>query len=866
MQLRPKHTSAPHASASRSAVTPRLLDYPLEDGCNARVWVQIPVLEGWNEGVYAPTGTQLLTRVGDELQTLCLKPDDPAVGDLLARGALVFETMHDAWLYPEFNAISFFVQKDADPVLDVGERSVFLEDQYVDEAGPAPAATSAKGRTRKLDRMREGDILIFETIADPNTGLPLKEGADPLHRHVLRVKTIRRTVERYDDGSERPVVEVSWDAADAPQLPFVLKRRDATGAYHDITVAHGNIVLADHGRTVSDEVLPPVPAVGRYNPPLLRRGLTFHASYQDQAVRRLAASSTVVQDPRAIVPSIRLVELGTDIAEPERLRVNATPLPDSGKGPQVYRLAVAHSLRTEQKPESVGETYRIKHVGQDGQPASRLSVVDQDGDPTTLGRLVRHEAATSEPPLPDLVSERRDIRSGQLEFVPISASTGASDLIGIRTDGRVVVKYWEGRGELMGTSQRTREFVVEVEDDGRAFLRFGFGDVGWEPSAVGAPFRATYRVGIGTVGNVGPNAIRHIVTGSDRLQQMFDWNSQLDGSDALRIRNFLPAVGGRDPAPVDTARLEAPAAMQVQERCVTVEDYADRAMKYADVEQAVARMHRVGSWQAVFIYVRRSKGLAIDAAFRGELAGYFERFRMIGHQVEVLGPRLAPLWVEIHVYLQAGHHATKLAGPLAAALGCQSPPDGPDAFFDPAGFKFGQTFYRSQLVARAMQVDGVARIEVQAFCQQSERAAAEAARQPDTATNKLPAEEEIKLLREEINLREVELAHLDTVEIDWLGQPGAAGEQALNVAATRSTLAQTAPAAEGVTAAAAGVPVTEAIVMSAGASPAAVGKSRSCPGRCRPDFVYSTGRACPAGRRDDSPPAVHLDAKAWRGV
>jgi hypothetical protein len=726
----------------------RLLDYPLDDGCNARVWVQIqaPKPEGYEavstpspEGgkdnqigrVYVPRGTQLMTRTAEgadtrEEGTLCFEVGDPAALDRLKRGAQVFETMYEAWVYPEFNEIRFFAQKGGPWTLEPNVYTALLEDWWPgDEANPGP---------RKLWRLQAGDVLLFEQIRDPET---LRKSGDPERRHAVRLTEVKPTVAPNREGKQMPVVRVTWATPDALREPLPLVRSNAAGDQIPVSVARGNIVLADHGRTVKDEILPAVPLTGRYNPPLLLTGLTFHAPYDDRVARRLPAVRALEQDRRTIVPAIRLVEFGTEVAAPQALPVRA------GEADPQTNVRPLLPAADQYPTEGTSAPYIVRHVGRDGQPAGLF--FDQTGKPLPLETLLDAERLPSPEP-PRLPPAPVGFEAGELEFAPIATSTGAGSVLASASGGRVIVKSWQARGELMGASQRTREFVVEVEDGGRATLRFGYGSAGWQPTSVGAPFRATYRVGMGAEGNVGPNAIRHLITDDADLRAAFGTG----GEGAPQIRNFLPAEGGRDAASLDAARLEAPAAMQVQERCVTVDDYRVRAEQYADVARAVARMRPVGSWQAVFIYVRRESGRPVDRAFRDELTRYFEHYRMIGHYVEALGPVLVPLDVELDAYLAEGRHATQVAGPLEAALGIQSAAAGPRAFFDPAGFEFSQTFHPSAFVRRAMSVPGIARVEVRAFRRHGAGPAVGV-----------------------IQLRDVELGHVDQFKIDWQGLPGA---------------------------------------------------------------------------------------------
>src|SRR5690606_23699431 len=69
---------------------------------------------------------------------------------------------------------------------------------------------------------------------------------------------------------------------------------------------------------------------------------------------------------------------------------------------------------------------------------------------------------------------------------------------------------WRPRRDLLGSNAEATELVVEVRNDGRAALRFGDDSHGKRPDA-GTRFKARYRVGNGTAGNVGAESIQHAV-------------------------------------------------------------------------------------------------------------------------------------------------------------------------------------------------------------------------------------------------------------------------------------------------------------------------------------------------------------------
>jgi hypothetical protein len=221
----------------------RLVDYPMHDGCNARVWVH---LAGNAVSLTVPKGTALLTQVpGVEPPLLA---DQAAFDVAVASGAEVFETMHDITLFAEHDDIEFYTWGRRECCLPRGATGATLKGQ--------------------LPHLQPGDVLILEEMLDPVTGTA--EDADPTHRHAVRLTKVTAGQDPVGVPTKAEpvpppvdVTEVEWAADDA--LPFALCLSAKTDALHgsrtldQVSVAHGNIVLADHGRTVT-QTLDPVPA------------------------------------------------------------------------------------------------------------------------------------------------------------------------------------------------------------------------------------------------------------------------------------------------------------------------------------------------------------------------------------------------------------------------------------------------------------------------------------------------------------------------------------------------------------------------------------------------------------------------------
>ncbi len=210
---------------------------------------------------------------------------------------------------------------------------------------------------------------------------------------------------------------------------------------------------------------------------------------------------------------------------------------------------------------------------------------------------------------------------------------------------------WVQRRDLLSSDRTARTFVVETEDDGRAYLRFGYGGAGKGLSA-GDTLVAAYRVGNGSHGNVGRHAIAHLVA-DDRNSAIADLIQE--------VRNPLPVTSGVEPESIETARLSAPRAFRTPLSCVSPEDYAAQALQLPNggVRQARARIEHTGSWQTVFVYVQRQQGRPLDAAFRQQLLAWLQQRAMSGYEVALRPARTVAL--DLHLRVWAAPHRFKNA-------------------------------------------------------------------------------------------------------------------------------------------------------------------------------------------------------------
>jgi hypothetical protein len=601
----------------------RLVDYRMDEGANARVWVQItleagvgqvtlpatPALEdqlgGILEGDHDPAKRPIrffTQPIGMTVDGGRLVPGSPEERAALANGVEVFELAEPepVTLFEAHDRFHFYTWGATECCLPVGATSATLAGAFPD--------------------LKKGDVLIFRELAGPVTGNPAD--ADPRHRHAIRlakdpVPTSDPLFNFLGDSPSGsgpagpfPVTNIEWAVADALPFPLCISAKIGDELRGDLSVALGNIVLADHGMTVTlpdDLGEAPKPAMTRV----------------------LAGVGGHCQEPTEEEAQRRFV--------PPRYQ------PRLHDGPLIWANSV-----------TITRDHTDLRVPYDrAAPAANAFAIDAASWPAVA-----------------------------------LAETGAK-------------ASWQPKRDLLGSAGDAAEFVVEVDDDGVAAIRFGDDLLGRRPNR-GDAFAALYRIGDGPA-NIGAESIKLIVSPDPAI---------------VAATNPLPARGGRRPETIEEVRQRAPVAFRTQERAVSLADYADVAQRHPEVQRAVASFRWTGSWRTVFVTVDRTGGRELTDVFRDELKALFERYRMAGHDVEIDSPVFVPLELELTVCARPDYFRSDVKAALLERFSNRVMADGRPGIFHPDELTFGQTIFLSRLYAAAQAIPGVESVEITTFQRQ----------------------------------------------------------------------------------------------------------------------------------------------------
>jgi hypothetical protein len=613
----------------------RLVDYKLHEGCNARAWVCIQVDPKTNTNfALDPKNASFITGIDDPQLAgkTILNWDD--LHNVPANTYEVFEPLPlggatQLQFYAAHSEIHFYTWGEKECCLERGSTSAALVDGS-GETKPPPAPPSPEQPELKIAvnesvgdqklRLEAGDVLIFEEVLGPITGNPAD--ADPARRHAVR---LTKVTPREDALYNQPIVEIEWAAEDALPFPFCISaigEAPECKYLENISVARGNVILVDHGRTVGPEELGEVPTL------------------RTEAICECADHPGDIQ----IIPG------------PFRPKLAKTPLTFS------ERLPADDPVRSKWTPA--------------------VSLLKQD------------------------------VRVA-LPQVRLSSHPG---------------KHWEARYDLIESGPDDAHFVVEIENDGIAHLRFGDGELGFLPPAgmsfgatdraddstpdiLGAetiPFLgATYRIGSGAAGNVGAEAISRLV-----LE-----NTTVSGV-SIFVRNPLPAQGGTDAEPLAEAKLFAPHDFRDPkkiQRAIIADDYEKIAERNPKVQQASAALVWTGSWYEADTAIDPFGGEDADDALLEQIGIYLEKYRRIGHDLRVMPARYVPLDLQLQVCALPHYQRAYVKTALLDVFSNRILTGSRRGFFHPDSLTFGEGIFLSKIVATAQAVPGVECVRVTRF-------------------------------------------------------------------------------------------------------------------------------------------------------
>jgi hypothetical protein len=233
----------------------------------------------------------------------------------------------------------------------------------------------------------------------------------------------------------------------------------------------------------------------------------------------------------------------------------------------------------------------------------------------------------------------------------------------------------------------------EMNGDGAESIRFGDGVFGLPPNP-GDLFNVTYRVSLGSVGNVAADTI----TGIDAA-----WGAVISA-----VRNPFAASDGADAETATHIRNMAPYAFQAtQFRDVRPEDYVASTETLPWVYRAGCAFRWTGSWLSAFTVADPKGTDVISPPQHLQLVELLNRRRLAGYESFAPPPVYVSLDLVVEICVAETALGSDIEAAVLAALSATGSAGGTQGFFFADRFTFGTPLYRSALEAAIQAVPGV---------------------------------------------------------------------------------------------------------------------------------------------------------------
>jgi len=187
--------------------------------------------------------------------------------------------------------------------------------------------------------------------------------------------------------------------------------------------------------------------------------------------------------------------------------------------------------------------------------------------PVSHGRTVHEKLARSDGVTP---FQSRTLREGPLTYLPGAA--GAVPELEVRAAG----VRWTLVADFALSGPDDRHFRTVTTADASTTVVFGDGRTGAVPPA-GAAIEAAYRIGRGTVGNIGVGRLSRV----KRAHPLVD-----------HVKNLTEISGGTEPPTTAEVRTQATRYIRTFDRAVSVADLADLALTMPGIARASARWYQ----------------------------------------------------------------------------------------------------------------------------------------------------------------------------------------------------------------------------------------------------------------------------------
>ena len=253
------------------------------------------------------------------------------------------------------------------------------------------------------------------------------------------------------------------------------------------------------------------------------------------------------------------------------------------------------------------------------------------------------------------------------------------------------IREWYRRDTLLYSQSTDRHYFLQTDENDVSRIYFGDGIYGNIP-AKDAQMRATYRVGGGAYGNLGPDRIS-VISNAPQLQNL-----------SAEVFNEDPATGGADRESIEHAVKFAPSVFKSLKRGVTRDDYVALAKKFPGVDKAKAE---ASSWNYIDLYIAPTGGGTVTDLLKADLLDYFENKRIMTTLIRIQDPIYVPVYITAIVNVKPYYFSEDIRHQIENAI--------EQNVLNFEKLDFGQDVYLSKVYEAIEKIEGVDFVNISEF-------------------------------------------------------------------------------------------------------------------------------------------------------
>jgi len=283
--------------------------------------------------------------------------------------------------------------------------------------------------------------------------------------------------------------------------------------------------------------------------------------------------------------------------------------------------------------------------------------------------------------------QRFTLRHAPLTYTGADNETGAEAALEVRVNDIL----WHETPTLFSARTNDTSYVVHIDEDGAGTIQFGDGKRGARLPTGQENVRAVYRKGIGAAGNLRSGQLSQLMTRPLGLKA---------------VSNPVAATGGVDADSIDHARRNMPLGVRTLGRVVSLRDYEDFARAYTGIAKAQAAVLDTRAGRTIVITVAGDDGKQPSDGTRIRLLNTLRQNGDPLVHCEVVGYRTATFRLAMRIKRHPDHVRDVVLQRVETALRTAFSFDARD---------FGQMVARSEIIAVAQSIDGVAGVDLDGF-------------------------------------------------------------------------------------------------------------------------------------------------------